>query len=247
MAPRGRKPFELDTEAIREAYRSGQPLSQIAVKHGVDRQTIRARIKAMGEPLREPPPQSAKTERNEWIVQSYREGASGADIARAFGITRERVRQILLRAGHRPRLDKREQDQERNAQIVQSYHDGDTASEIAERHGITAPAVRIVLRSAGVPLNEGSQIGQRHMERNAAIVTAHEEGERRDSLAARFGLSLARVDQIIAFHGSPERLNMNVPVSRDFYERLFKQAHAEGIRASVLARRYLVKGIEANG
>ena len=85
---------------IIEAYTAGEKMGLIAERFGISVPAIyrvlrRQRVKLRG--ARELPP--LKVQRNAELVRRYQEGETLNDLGQAFDLTRERVRQILVREG----------------------------------------------------------------------------------------------------------------------------------------------------
>lgn len=108
MRPKGRRvsPENLEKrKAVAEYYRSGLSIQQCTAKTGVRASTVRLWLRAEGVAMRErvEAQQAAKKreskDRVDRIMALRAEGATGAEIGRVLGVTRERVRQIVAKAG----------------------------------------------------------------------------------------------------------------------------------------------------
>lgn len=91
--------------AIVADYNNNKKIAEIAAQHGVSEQTVLTIVRnarADGQVTREPRVRHASEidpTRNERIVAMYNAGSTLNDIGEYFGLTRERVRQILNKIG----------------------------------------------------------------------------------------------------------------------------------------------------
>jgi DNA-directed RNA polymerase specialized sigma subunit len=96
------------------------------------------------------------TQRTEDIIRLYHEEyKSLADIGKVYGLSRERVRQILKAAGRpsNPTEDRRYAKVARALpidEIVNAYIDGDPTYKLTERYHITSETLTFVLKRNGV-------------------------------------------------------------------------------------------------
>lgn len=89
-------------------------------------------------------------------AERYLAGETLQAIANDFGITRERVRQVLRRIGveslgHREEHKPRHIETPSEAAAVQAYVAGEQPKAIQERFGLTYPQLRLAVKRAGVP------------------------------------------------------------------------------------------------
>lgn len=97
----------LDLQFAKQWYAEGFPLSAIALKLKVNKQTVSRRLKEEGVRVR---PDIAKkvhslSDRDRQIAAAYQKGTALATIARAHGISRQRVFQIATKLYRRNAID----------------------------------------------------------------------------------------------------------------------------------------------
>ena len=95
------------------------------------------------------------TARNQQIVERYLEGFSLTEVGEEFGITRERVRQILLTKGITQRHGGTKRREAHETQIQAAYQqvlEGKSAKDVAEIFGLTPESLRDNLRRRGLPI-----------------------------------------------------------------------------------------------
>jgi transposase len=114
-------------------------------------------------------PDDVATERRAYIRDAYAANATLETMGRRLGVTRERVRQLVVKMGLPPRWtikrerrearkrerraelkrQKAERDQ-RNHMLVRTYASGFSATETAHKYGVSARTVLDQCRAAGV-------------------------------------------------------------------------------------------------
>ena len=95
---RGRPRLELDATELLEQYRRGQTYAQLAELHGVSIRTVMNRLRAspgFTSRSRSKPPGPERLARSRDMLELYRQGLTLAQIGSRYGISMERVRQIL--------------------------------------------------------------------------------------------------------------------------------------------------------
>jgi uncharacterized protein (DUF433 family) len=97
---RGAKWRDLPTEQIVGEYESGMTLQELGKWYGVSVKTIRSRLKEAGVQIRNRGMKVGSElkdnkDRDSRIKERYQRGLSMATVGEEFGISRERVRQIL--------------------------------------------------------------------------------------------------------------------------------------------------------
>ena len=90
-----------------------------------------------------------KVERENQMLAMAKSGITFADIAKKYGVSRERARQILLRLGYEAKDFQEARRNRRAERFLPDYYDGFTPTQIADRHGTTYETVRRALREAG--------------------------------------------------------------------------------------------------
>lgn len=85
----------------RIAYESGQTLAQIAATDGLSISAVWNRLKRAGAALRSRShaADNAQHERNARILAAVRQTGNGSAVAKAFGLSKQRVSQIVKRDG----------------------------------------------------------------------------------------------------------------------------------------------------
>ena len=135
-----------------EEYEKGATILALAYKYRTDTTAIRKRLDDLGVPIRRAGTiigvhrlQKLSPEQVQEALQLDEQGMSHMDIGRKLGVTRERIRQICLRAGHqtrRERMDKTIRLQEARmartqarlqkvAQISEAWRRGFTMRELS--------------------------------------------------------------------------------------------------------------------
>ena len=168
---------------LRAAYESGDTMEALAGAHSVSAFTIRKILKDGGaviRPINVPRtgPLGAYSDRNTAICAMYESGRTLEEVGAFYGMTRERVRQIIRRAGvpkgpshvtlarvpirqaaeakRQSQAEKRFAVAQRRADIIAAYQRGDKLRTIAAEFGVCgAQALNTLLRSWGVPPRSG--------------------------------------------------------------------------------------------
>jgi hypothetical protein len=89
----------------------------------------------------------------------------------------------------------------RDASVIAAYREGQSLNRISRSLRIGKTLAWNILVRYGEPRRTGRQCRMADGRRNAEIVTAHRNGRTRQHLAAEFGLSQQRIDQILRQHG----------------------------------------------
>lgn len=143
--------------AMADDYHSGLTLAQVAERHGVHPNTVSSALKRVGVPVTRGPAAKgvADKDRAAEMARRYLGGETLETIGKAFGVTRERVRQILRKTGvaslgHRPEHCKQAhpltQDEIAAAEM---YEQGIRPAQIAVRYPKVNLAV--VRERLGIP------------------------------------------------------------------------------------------------
>lgn len=181
-ATSGRRPrgpqFELDMDAIIEAYVSGQSANGIATALRVKPDQIRRALVLAGVEVRDDrgrgggrprtrpvrTPQPRRTYDEQAIVTAYQAGATAPELAREHSCTPKKIRTILDE--HRiPRRDDRatrsggrkvERDPQLIAQIRRLYLDERLSqTEVAEQLSTSRKVICSIMIAAGIPARQG--------------------------------------------------------------------------------------------
>ena len=168
---------------LRAAYESGDTMEALAGAHSVSASTISKILKAGGAVIRpknvpRTGPLGANPDRNTAICAIYESGRTLAEVGAFYGMTRERVRQIIRRAGvpkgpqhftmarvpirqaaeakRQIQAEKWFADAQRRADIIAAYQRGDKLRTIAAEFGVSdVQHVNNMLRRWGVPPRSG--------------------------------------------------------------------------------------------
>ena len=100
-------------------------------------------------------------QRHQQIIEQVRAGSSLVAVAKAFGITHERVRQICERAGVRSvcrsYTESAEWRAERNLTIIERVKAGTSLIAVSRELGLSPSLVRLVCHQAGVKAQRQSR------------------------------------------------------------------------------------------
>ncbi len=91
---------------------------------------------------------SIHLERNDKIIELYRSGYTLQEVGDMYGITRQRVQQILHPGEKKPK-----KNVVRNKGIVEKFTNGMTKAQIAEFYGVSREVVHYILKIKGVRNN----------------------------------------------------------------------------------------------
>lgn len=150
-------------------------------------------------------------ERAKQVNEIYQREGSLEAAGKVLGITRERVRQILVQGGIFTRVDLAARNAPTQEQIAAARYDFDhglNLDAIAIKHGVSRGRVRDMLQLSGVDLqkNYGRRMRTFSYEECRA---RYEAGESVDALAAAYGKGYASICRAIAKAGG--RLRGRVP------------------------------------
>ena len=87
--------------------------------------------------------------RNKYLIKEARKGRQLTELAKEYGISRERVRQIVSAAGVIASEISRERTQKRNQELVEDAHKGASLRVLSEKYGLRDDFIRQILRSNG--------------------------------------------------------------------------------------------------
>lgn len=173
--------------AMWEFYNAGSTLEDTAARFGVHLQTVRNAFAHIGKPARKKA--IRKTDhRAEQFWQEYCTGATLEQIGIANKITRERVRQILKRAGHEPKSVKRPEKPEYLA-AIDAYLSGESLHTAAHIAGVAQKAMfDIIVRNGHKPRPSRRYFrGDQH--RIETVARLYKSGAKLAVIAAEAGLA----------------------------------------------------------
>ncbi len=170
--------------------------------------------------------QDARQERNRQIVKRVAAGEKLAALARDFGLTPERIRQICinaeLRLGDLRRV--------RNREIVRRVAAGEHYTSVAQDIGLSSTYVSTICQSMGFDIRRRHDL----KERNRRIVGRVIDGEKRKVIAKDFGLTPEQISVICRRAGirvKDRRLSTKDRQERD--RQIVKRVAAGETRTSV--------------
>lgn len=155
------------------------------------------------------------------VIAAYEGGATIAEVAKQFGVSRQAIRNLLIRndvprrpSGHTPPPRPRNPLNLPEEEIVTAYQDGDSLAKIAAQLGVSVSAIRNVLVRCETPRRPASTPGQRvggrrpiqfSTAKRAAILERYQQGESPRSIAEWAGCSRTAVERIITQQGGELR------------------------------------------
>ncbi len=182
---------------LAEKYENGATLSQLSEQSHLSVPEVRQQIVDAGVPIRSKGSTSSldPKQRDSQIKILYlEENKTLQEIGTSFGLTRERVRQILRNSGveslgRRPRAadDKLTRKQ---AKIAKLYDEGTPPSTLMTEYGINYPILQAILKRAGVKTKPKGYFNRRpdYEKIRGGIVTDYLAGVDTGVIAARYGL-----------------------------------------------------------
>jgi hypothetical protein len=228
--------YALRNQSIARDYSAGVSIEVIAARVGLTVGTAYSIAVGMG--AKKPAALdrrrlrfSPKMERNEKICAEYLSGDSLEMVGQRYGMTRERVRQILVKNGHEERhggfnterriaarakafpkaLEREERRERRKAQVAlarELYNAGETYKAIAERLSHPITWVENAIWTTGGPSrnrNVGKPQHRLTAEHKAEIARRYAAGEAPDLIAADFDIARQVVGQIANSLGAYRR------------------------------------------
>lgn len=204
-APRGRRVHTARRDAkIRKAFESGSQVAEIAAKFGLARSAVYKALRAEGIALIIPSHGTADAQaRNACIIEAYKGGRSGEEIAQQHDITRERVYQILRPQNltnlklERKRVAREEAERERYAvrasleseradmisRVVEILKTGGSINDAVRLTGAPVHVAQQARKAAGLPLTHGRWGRETEFEqRKKTIKAAREAGKTWDEI-----------------------------------------------------------------
>lgn len=125
-------------------------------------------------------------ERNKLIVKSLINGKSKKDVAMQFGLSKERIRQILIEEGLGYKQKKERMMLE--TQIISEYLLYATTKELQEKYSLSVPYI----------LHKAGAAKQRRQDRNLKIAERYKQGASDQAIAALFNITSTTVRNVLA-------------------------------------------------
>ena len=195
----------------------GESLSAVAEKSGYSPIYLYSLAVAKGVRLSQPEPTSnvIHSSRNEQIRERVRAGESRAAVARAFGLSRERVRQIVGPGLAKP-----------NGRYIAELYDGICDEEVvslAEKYGVTIPAIRAWCREHGIRITRARRVSWT-LAQQAEVEDLLREGLSHREIVERTGINRGAVYRIaLESPDVPKRRCRWRPYTREEVEPLVRQ------------------------
>lgn len=183
--PAKQPPLDLPAKEIAAAYRSGETIRALAATYGLSDGPVRRVLAEQGVEMRSTGyAPSLSSEQKEKARRLREQGASTAELAERFGVSRgvmkETVRGIR---GSAVGAKSRQTD----AEIVAAYEGGASLKELARQNGMAKLTVSEVLKAAGVTLR--GRGGPRKDLPEREILERANSGERLTDLAKAYGIT----------------------------------------------------------
>lgn len=202
--PRGRpsKVLQQLPEVI-AAYKSGKSLLELEQEFKSSVATIRKHLEAAGVEIRKPSTGKVGKVKGQQrigeIMALRAEGKTGQEIGSALGITRERVRQIVLKCGKREEFEQRPFTAS-EIEALEEYRAGAALPFVAEKLGVCQETTRRYLLRYGIPIRPSRKRGearQRTQAIAAKIAQRYRAGESLADIAKEAGF--AKPEQIYRY------------------------------------------------
>lgn len=149
-------------------------------------------------------PSPMKKDRSD-LIAFYQSGKTMMETAKAFGLSRERVRTILKSRGIDTKSGGRYPAlRERRQATVADYQAGMTIKELAAKYNLPCYSVYEDLVALNVPRRPRSGV-RRKPERDQALVDYFKSGATYDETAKRFGMVRSNVQRILKRAGVSRR------------------------------------------
>lgn len=143
-------------ESVGEEYKAGESLLELCARHRCSPDQMRQRIVSLGVEIRPKGFRGGRLqsftkltpEQVEWILAQDRQDVLHADIGRAVGVSRERIRQICLAAGQPSRASRR-------AELISAR-----TQALEARRTETAKALEQVTQTLSEQWNKGASLNE---------------------------------------------------------------------------------------
>ena len=142
------------------AYENGATVAELARAEGVTPTSMYQRLRKAGAQMRRKGPRGPRSPRDPARAQAmadmYASGATLEQVGAHYGVSRERVRQILERLGVASRstshpdyaAKRRATYAAAKTAVVTAYDAGEPIADIAAARGVKVPSIKLVLRRA---------------------------------------------------------------------------------------------------
>lgn len=174
-------------------YQAGMTLFDVAQKFGCAPSVVRLLVSAEGVEIRPPGAKHMKRGDTDPRVPQFMAmraaGATGAEIGRAFGITRERVRQLIEKAGKHDEFHVRP-FKPHEIEALEEYRAGQSLDYVAAKLGVNSSTARGYLTRHGIPIRPSRKLMKQREERDrlaAQIAGRYRAGENVADIARAFG------------------------------------------------------------
>lgn len=233
---------------IAKEYQSGETMVVLSVRHQISVPSVRDMLVKAGVEIRKKGgTRNQDPKRAEKMAKLYREGATLADIGKQFGLTRERVRQILRKHGveslgrrdteNSPRPLTREQKA-----IAKDYENGLPPHEMFEKYpGLTATRMWGILRKAGVKGKpKGYYVRRPDYERVAkGVVEDYQKGMECADIANKYDLcGKTEIYKFLQRAGVPVRNPIGKKPELTQEEKDIARLYDSGMRPAELMEKY---------
>jgi transposase-like protein/uncharacterized protein (DUF433 family) len=205
--------MEARNAQIVEFYKQEQDVLKTAEHFNLSTFSIRSILHRNGGELVRNAERSQKrgpTERHLNMIEMYQSGKTLQEVGEHFGITRERVRQILhkfdvtsRKAGRTPKPI----GEDVQRAIIDLYQGGNSQIQIGKFFPeIPFHAIRLILEGSGVEIRTGKEIWAEHPKRvpddvREAVLKMYQEGATTVAVAERFGVAQSWVHKFIKQQG----------------------------------------------
>ena len=236
-----RSNINLPMEQVIYDYESGMTLIALGEKYGVSYRTIRDRLVSAGVQIRKytlgkwVERISKKQGRNEKIAEMYQQGKTLQEVGNEFGLTGERVRQILnkIGVGTRDRLAKTDLDEAEMEELKVMLGEGLTLKKISERFGMQACVISDLIKAEGLTKTYVPRVSWDYKKAEEEYLS----GVPLTEIARRHGLSSYNmIVYVMSNLGHPRRgeisVARNLPVTQIISE------YESGLSFSYLGKKY---------
>lgn len=185
---------------IARAYKGGMSLLECENKFGACVQTIKKALKAHGIAIRtgggRAPTGLAKIDE---IMKLRAQGKSGEEIGMALGVTRERVRQIVLKCGKKEEFEDRP-FKPSEIEALEAYRNGQSLDYVSEQLGVSKVTARKYLVRYGIKIRPSRKRAEGRARTEAIagkIAARYQAGESLPEIARECGF--AKPEQIYRY------------------------------------------------